>query len=263
MDLKKHTVLFINLGCIVAVVIAVFVCFVYWLESYTSHGEDVIVPDFVNLDVEAAEIIAVKNDLVLKVSDTLISEKIAPGAIVDYFPSAGSKVKKGRTIYLSVNSMTPILVKMPKVTEGSLRQAIQMLENRGLRVGNIEYKPDFADNYVFEQRYQSKIIEPGTKISKGSAIDLLVGKGGNDVQIPVPSLIGLSWTAITDSLVSRGLSVNAIFSENVKTLSDSLRARVQRQSPIYSEGQTMQASQTIDVWLGTDPIYDAISTDLN
>ncbi|MCQ2609078.1 MAG: PASTA domain-containing protein [Bacteroidales bacterium] len=263
MDIKKHKVLFINIGCIIAVVIAVFVGFSFWVESYTSHGEDVIVPDFVNMDVEAAEIIAQKNELVLKVSDTLISEKIAPGAIVDYFPSAGSKVKRGRTIYLSVNSMTPIMVKMPKVTEGSLRQAIQLLENRGLRVGNIEYKPDFADNYVFEQRYQSRVIEPGTKISKGSAIDLLVGKGGNDVQIPIPSLIGMSWTLVSDSLVARGLSVNAIFADNVKSLSDTLRARVQRQSPAYSEGQTMQASQTMDVWFGIDPIYEAISNDLN
>ncbi len=263
MDLKKHKFLFINIGCIIAVLIAVFVCFSFWLKSYTSHGEDVVVPDFVNMDVDAAEILAQKNDLILKVSDTLIAEKIAPGAIVDYFPSAGSKVKRGRTIYLSVNSMTPIMVKMPKVTEGSLRQAIQMLENRGLRVGNIEYKPDFADNYVFEQRFQSKIIEPGTKISKGSSIDLLVGKGGNDVQIPVPSLIGMSWTMVSDSLVARGLSVNAIFAENVKTLSDSLRARVQRQSPAFSDGQTMQASQTIDIWLGIDPIYEAISNDLN
>lgn len=252
MNIKKHRFLFINIGCIIAVFVVAFIAFDIWLDSYTAHGENVTVPDFRGLDFDAAQILAAKDGLQVKINDTLSVDDVAPGAVIDHFPSANSKVKQGRTIFLSINSVTPIMVVMPKVTNVSLRQATQMLENKGLRVGVIEYKPDFANNYVFEQRYNLKIIEPGTKIPKGSAIDMLVGQGGDGVVIAIPSLMGLSWPAISDSLMVRGLNVNPIFSADVRTKEDSLRARVIRQSPSYVEGGKMTASETIDVWFGIE-----------
>ena len=252
MDIKKHRFLFINIGCIVAVFVVAFIAFDIWLDSYTAHGENVTVPDFRGLDFDAAQILAAKDGLQVKVNDTLSVDDVAPGAIIDHFPSASSKVKRGRTIYLSINSTTPVMVIMPKVTNVSLRQATQMLENKGLRIGVIEYKPDFANNYVFEQRYNLKTIEPGTKIPKGSAVDLLVGQGGDGVVVAIPSLLGLSWLAISDSLMARGLNVNPIFNADVRTKDDTLRARVIRQSPAYVEGGKMTASETIDVWFGIE-----------
>lgn len=257
MDIKKHRFLFINIGCIVAVFVVAFIAFDIWLDSYTDHGENVTVPDFRGLDFDAAQILAAKDGLQVKVNDTLSVDDVAPGAIVDHFPSANSKVKRGRTIYLSINSITPVMVVMPKVTNVSLRQATQMLENNGLRIGVIEYKPDFANNYVFEQRYNLKTIEPGTKIPKGSAVDLLVGQGGDGVVVAIPSLLGLPWSAISDSLMARGLNINPIFDAEVRTKDDTLRARVIRQSPAYVEGGKMTASETIDVWFG---IESAINT---
>ena len=257
MDIKKHRFLFINIGCIVAVFVVAFIAFDIWLDSYTDHGENVTVPDFHGLDFDAAQILAAKDGLQVKVNDTLSVDDVAPGAIVDHFPSANSKVKRGRTIYLSINSTTPVMVIMPKVTNVSLRQATQMLENKGLRIGVIEYKPDFANNYVFEQRYNLKTIEPGTKIPKGSAVDLLVGQGGDGVVVAIPSLLGLPWSAISDSLMVRGLNINPIFNAEVRTKDDTLRARVIRQSPAYVEGGKMTANETIDVWFG---IESAINT---
>lgn len=260
MDNKKHNFLLVNIGCIIVLFIIIFVGFNFWLKSYTSHGETVDVPDFKGLDYDAAQILAEKDGLLIAINDTLSVDDVAPGAIVDHFPTAGSKVKRGRTIFLSVNSTTPIMVNMPRVTEVSLRQATQMLENAGLRVGVLEYKPDFANNYVFEQRYEFKKIEPGTKIPKGSAIDLLVGQGGEGVVVAIPSLIGLSWTEISDSLINRGLNVNPIFSASVTSREDTLRARVQRQAPAYVEGGKMTAGETIDVWFGLESSNNAIES---
>lgn len=262
MSFGKHKWLFINIICIVIFFVAVFFVFTSWINSYTLHGESVEVPNYSNLDFEAAQVLAERDGLKLKINDTLCVDYAQPGVIVDHYPSAGSKVKKGRTIYLSINSSSPVMVIMPKITDVSLRQATQILENKGLKVGVIEYKPDFANNYVFEQRYNTKQIEPGTKIPKGSSIDLLVGKGGDDVLIGIPSLIGLSWNVLNDSLVSRGLNVNPIFTPEVLTMADTLKARVRRQSPAYIEGAKMTASETIDVWFSLDPIEEAISNDL-
>ena len=249
MDWKKHKYLFVNLICILVFIVVAFVSFDVWLKSWTSHGETIEVPDLSSLEVSDAQLVAEKDGLLVKVNDTLSVEGFAPGVVVDHFPKKGAKVKTGRTIYLSVNSMSPVMVVMPKVTDVSLRQATQLLENRGLKLGTIDYKPDFADNYVFEQRIASRQIEPGSKVPKGTAIDLLVGKGGAGVEISVPDLVGMSWRAISDSLVARGLVVNPIYKSDVRTAEDSIEARVQSQSPVG--GSRMMASGVIDVWLGT------------
>ena len=103
---------------------------------------------------------------------------------------------------------------------------------------------------MFEQRIASRQIEPGSKVPKGTAIDLLVGKGGAGVEISVPDLVGMSWRTISDSLVARGLVVNPIYKSDVRTAEDSIKARVQSQSPVG--GSRMMASGVIDVWLGTE-----------
>lgn len=258
MNIGKHKWLIINLFCIVAFFLASFFIFKGWLNSYTAHGESVTVPDLSNIDYEAARILAEREGLKVKINDTLSVEYVEPGMVVDHFPIAGAKVKAGRTIYLSLNSTSPIMVIMPNVTDVSLRQATQILENRGLKVGVLEYKPDFADNYVFEQRYKAKEIAAGTKIPKGSAIDLLVGKGGKDAIIPIPNLIGLSWRSVQDSLVSRGLNVNPIFGNEVISLEDSMQSFVQKQSPLYVEGGKMTAGEVIDLWLGKNTFSEDV-----
>ncbi len=272
MSLGKHKWLVINCIAIIVFIIGAFVAFTIWLNSYTAHGESVIVPTLSGLDYDAAKILAENEGLKVIVNDTMCVDNAEPGSVVDHYPIAGSKVKAGRTIYLSINSMTPLMVVMPKVTDVSLRQATQMLENKGLKVGAIEYKPDFANNYVFEQRFKSKQIEPGTKIPKGSLIDLLVGQNaGNGFNlyvddnglISIPSLIGLSWSSVRDSLIRHGLNVNPIFNASIKTQEDTMKARVQRQSPEFVEGGKMSPSEIIDVWFDFDPIYDAISDDMD
>ena len=61
--------------------------------------------------------------------------------------------------------------------------------------------------------------------------------------------MGMSWRTISDSLVARGLVVNPIYKSDVRTAEDSIKARVQSQSPVG--GSRMMASGVIDVWLGT------------
>ncbi|NJK97864.1 MAG: PASTA domain-containing protein [Bacteroidales bacterium] len=80
---------------------------------------------------------------------------------------------------------------MPDLLGFSLRQAQDNIENRGLKVGNVKYVPDIARNYVLKQFYRNREIKPGTKINKGSQIDLVVGMGVSDEQSSLPNVVGL------------------------------------------------------------------------
>ena len=96
-------------------------------------------------------------------------------------PAPMNKVKKGRKIYLTVNSLDVPEVEMPDIAgKMSFEQAKKTLEGKGLLLGEITRQPDpsissAADMPVFEQLYRGEPITPGTKIKRKSKIDLVVG----------------------------------------------------------------------------------------
>ena len=59
----------------------------------------------------------------------------------------------------------------------TLRQAINTLESCGLKIGKIFYIPTFDADAVQQQRYNGKIILAGTRLDKGSVVELTVGIG--------------------------------------------------------------------------------------
>jgi len=243
-------VFLINIRIITVVTIIGFIVFKSWLASYTNHGEYILVPNFTNLDIETASVLAQEHDLQLVITDTVYSKEIKPGAIVNHKPAPNVSVKENRTIYVSINSKTPILVRIPNATNVSLRQATQVLESAGLVVGNIEYKPDFADNYVFEQKVNNRTIYPGAKIPKGSRVDLVVGKGGSNELISIPDFQGYTYKAVLDSASAKGIMLNCMFSADIfASYQDSLDAIVWKQSPMFSESTKIMVGQVIDVWL--------------
>lgn len=243
-------VLYINLGIILLVIIIGLILFNSWLSSYTSHNEKLQVPDFSNMEYEAAQTFAEQHHLKLKIIDTLYVEDIRPGAIIDHSPKKGAFVKENRTIFVSINSKTPILISMPNAVNVSLRQATQILERCGLKVGNLKFKPDFADNYVFEQKYNNRTIKIGTKIPKGTKIDLIVGKSGENEQIFIPNLIDQTLENAQTTLSGLGLNVNTIFGQDIyENGNDSLNSLIWKQAPVYEEGKTMMVGETIDIWV--------------
>ena len=73
MDIQKHKILLINIGGIVLFFLVAFIVFNAWITNYTDHGVEVVVPDFSNLDIEAAKILAQKEGLEIKVGDTIMT----------------------------------------------------------------------------------------------------------------------------------------------------------------------------------------------
>jgi len=67
-------------------------------------------------------------------------------------------------------------VAMPDLSDLSLRQATNTLQNIGLTVGDVIYKPSKFHNVVYEQIYKGRLIRPGTEIDQGSKITLVVGR---------------------------------------------------------------------------------------
>jgi beta-lactam-binding protein with PASTA domain len=75
----------------------------------------------------------------LKIVDSAYNAKKRPLTVLDQTPTANAKVKEGRTIYLTVNSRIPPMIKMPELKDASLKQAQMILESAGLNVGKLIY----------------------------------------------------------------------------------------------------------------------------
>ena len=67
-----------------------------WLDYYTRHNEAVIVPDVKGLSMNEAKSFFDNTGLRYNVIDSVFSNDVNPGAIVEVVPEPGSKVKEGR-----------------------------------------------------------------------------------------------------------------------------------------------------------------------
>lgn len=218
-----------------------------WLSSYTHHGESISVPSIKGMSLEKAERFLEEKDLEYKIIDSLFVLDHKPGEVLEQDPAPDSKVKEGRTIYLTINASRPPKVKMPNLIDVSFRQAEAMLQSFGLKVGRTTYQPDLAKNAVLEQTYKGRNINPGTEIDKGSSIDLVLGDGVGNTEVMVPDLIGLTRGEALFALKGSYLNIGTVHvDEGVR---DTSNAKVYRQVPEADGTTTLRLGEAIDLYL--------------
>ena len=161
------------------------------LDIFTRHGKVYIVPDFYGQTLP--EIIENNYDefFDLQIIDSVFDKEREKGSVILQNPLAGSKVKKGRHVYLTIVAEMPEKVAMPNLKNLSLRQALVTLEAQELLVGRLEYTEYFARNAVVDQLIDEEPIEPGTELRKGATINLVIGKGDMSTSVALPMLIGV------------------------------------------------------------------------
>jgi len=149
----------------------------YSLSWYTKHSDYIVVPDFrgqLFSDVMQGDKF---RDFKFAVNDSIFDPDKPKGAILSQDPYPGSRVKHNRMVYLTIVSLIPEKVAMPDLKDLTLRQAQSMLESSGLKLGKLIFIRSFDEDAVQNQLYGNNVIAAGTKIDKGSVINLQVGMG--------------------------------------------------------------------------------------
>ena len=234
-----------------AIIIFSFVIYLL-LGIFTRHNKYKTVPDFVGASLSEARHLAAKDRLRIEISDSLFVPAYEGGVILEQQPTAGSKVKSGRRIFITVNSFRQKTVRVPYVTGYSLRQAKNILEVAGLEIAELKYVDDIATNYVLDEKFEGKTINETSDIHAeiGSGITLVVGRSGQESPVEIPKLIGLSLTDAKSRLWDRGLNVGSIRFEDGINLLNRKNARVLSQSPSY--GNNAQLGTSISISLSLD-----------
>ena len=221
-----------------------------WLSSYTKHNIIVKVPDFIGKPIAELDDFIKDKQLRYQIIDSIYRPQQTPGIIIRQDPEKESEVKENRVVYLYVTSVLPPQIEMPKLLDRSVRQAIGMIASYGLKA-NIKYVADACKNCVVKQLYKGKEIAPGTKIKKGSLIDLQVGKGNGGAQtLALPNLIGISFCDARNKLQASSLQVGSIIAD--KTVQDTCQAVVYRQTPAPGNNREVSIGAKIDLYITTD-----------
>lgn len=224
-----------------------------WLRSYTRHGVAAIVPDMRGTSFEEASSALAKRDLLAVVIDSVYTDELPKGSVVQQDPDAGHAVKPGRKVYLVLNASQPKMIDMPKLTDLSKRQAISVLEIIGLKVKEMQYKPDPCVDCVIAQLYKGQPIKPNDRIRRGEAITLVLGAGERNERVPVPDLEGLTNADVGLVLNMASLNLGVVVEcVDCNTAADSSFARVRRQSPPANANNRIALGSSIDIWLTAD-----------
>ena len=171
-------------GNIIAVLIVVTILSVgvrYGMQTYTRHGESIVVPNLVNMQFDEAEDKLEELGLQIVVSDTGYIKTLPPDCILDQSPINGKRVKGGRVIYVTVNSAgSPTLVVPDIVDNGSYREASAKLAAMGFKVGEPEWIPGEKD-WIYGLKVGGRSVKSGDRITTESKLVMVVGDGTRNI----------------------------------------------------------------------------------
>lgn len=241
-DVLKHLLLIL----IVSVLLVLGFFYVY-LPMSTHHGETITVPKVTGMNVADLESYLDQRKLAYFVDDSSYSPSIRPFTVLVQDPLPGEQVKKGRKIYLQVSMKNPPVIKMPKLTDGSSKNAMLILKSYDLVVGQIRLVPDLAQNAVLKQLVNGQEIAPGAPIAKGTRVDLVVGDGQGNQTFPVPNLVGMPQDEALTLLVGQGLQQGEVFEQPAST--GQTPGTVVRQRPVAGPDATIRMGQLVDIWV--------------
>lgn len=216
----------VGIGAFLFLLILVF----FALGFITGNGKTEKVPSVVGLDMTTAEhnLSALGFDVVIQ--DSIYVDTLARTAVLRQTPDADEIVKKGRTVYLTVNRVLAPQIEMPNLVGFSLQSAITYLKVLGLRVGSTTLQPDRNKNVILDQLVNGARVAPGAKIASGTVINLIVGDGSLSTLVDVPDLTGLDVGTARSLIESAGFVVGS-FTSSV-TIQDTAKAFVVGQSPV-------------------------------
>lgn len=243
---------YISLIIMLLVVVVTFEFTFNRLDRFTRHGEEIVVPDLTGMNYEEV----VKNysdEYTFQLLDSIYVKDFPEGAVYQQNPAPGSKVKKGRNVYVIRTSIAPEIVLMPNLRNLSLRQAMVSLNAVGLKVDKLEFIDYFARNAVVEQKIKGEVVAPKQEVVKGTAITLVVGYGNGEKKTNLPDLVGVKLEDVKNQINNASLNIGTeIFIDN----DDPKNLYVIRMEPEYSIDKKVPLGSLVNVWYKSIENFD-------
>ena len=189
----RHPIL-VNSALMALALVALGYIALLFIDVFTSHGQQVQVPDVRNMPLEKAIDILEDAGLRWEISDsTTFYENYKPGTVIDQDPKAKSYIKKIRIIYLNVNAMHAPIIPLPKLVDLPGRQGVATLKAMGYKHVDVDSIPSEMEGLILQVTVDGHNVAPGSPVSVNSIIKIIVGDGSivdlNPEQVIDPELM--------------------------------------------------------------------------
>lgn len=238
------------LGASIVILALVF----FFLRLYARQGKEYEMPDIVGKNISEA---MAQNNVGVEyvVQDSIFRPGTEGGLVLSQDPKGGTRVKRGRKVYVSITAYSAEDAVLPELAGLSVRQAVSELYSVGLRVGKLTFVEDPYKNSVVDQSCNGKALYAGQKIARGSVVDLVVGLGDGSGSNSVPFVIGKTAEKARRDILSLSLNVGRQHFGNVK---DKNTAVVYRQEPDFTGVNKYPYGTQVELWY-----IDANETDVD
>ncbi len=222
----------------------------------TRHGEYLTVPKVKGKGTAEAIRLLEEKGFEVVIQDSVYTDTLARGTVIKQLPDPNSTVKINRAVFLTVNRYVPPMIVMPSLEGKSMNFAIDLLRRNHLELVDTLFRPDFMKGSVIEQQYRGVRITAGTKLQWGSGITLIIGSGLENEDMPVPELLGLTFSEAKMQLDSVGITLIPVPDLSVR---DTLSAFIYKQNPPrYNDEHQLnyiKPGMVMDLWLSREMIY--------
>ena len=197
---KKHYIISNLLLMVVAAIVIGWIA-LWAVGIFTGHGNVATVPNVCGQTLSSAEATLRGLDFEYEVSDSIYSNDVPRGYVMEQMPPAGNIVKNGRTVYLTINAYSAKKITIPDLTGASRRQAISTLKSLGFTNVSVEEIPSDYKDLVLGVRSMGVMLRGGSKLSSNAALVIEVGSGHTSYVSNDSSLVELDdavWENMND-----------------------------------------------------------------
>jgi beta-lactam-binding protein with PASTA domain len=169
-----------NLLAMLIVIVLLALGVKYGLDWYTHHGEGVKIPKIEGMDFARARSLIEDHGLNIMVSDSGYNKSMAANSILVQTPGAGTTVKLGHTIYVTINSpSSPSFVIPDIVDNSSYREAEAKLMALGFKLTPPQQVAGEKD-WVYGVLCRGRRVAAGDHVSIDNPLTLMIGSGEYD-----------------------------------------------------------------------------------
>jgi len=259
--------LWINLGLMVLSLCLILWLVFYWLDHYTRHGQQLLLPDYIDKPLELAEQDASDRTFAIVVTDSVFITDEDGGIITRQNPKGGSKVKEGRTIYVTITKYLAEKVKvsaLPRLYGENFANKAEELQigfNLGAKVIGEQYDPGPEGHIMAVVHKGDTIIDADYRnqaheINKGEILSFILStqEGG---YFPLPDLVCKRLVEAQFQLDALRIQLGEI---TVMGATDAVdQAYIISQEPPYSDNAKIKIGDSVHVVVSPLPPEDCIS----
>jgi D-alanine-D-alanine ligase len=241
-----------NFAAMLGVLLLSFLLLNVFLRLYTNHGNSVQVENYEGMSIDNATKKARSRGFKVSVNESPFDYTTLQGEVVDQEPAALSRIKKNRTIYLTIVG-NPKEVTIPSFEDAAddysqYRPKLRALQVKAAIKETI-FDAKLADSTILHFYYEGRKYTPsdvkrGVKVLQGKTLEFVITKKQDDY-VATPALQCKRFSEVQFLLPGLDLQVGDV----VGDVANRADAFVYRQEPEYRPGGKILRGSTITIYL--------------